>query len=168
MIKDQFSQIILEENDIINHLMTNPEHKLTSGLTKGVDVSMVNEILDNVTEFIEYQPTDIDIKTFDHQNQTKWLMPVWYKELDIAAWILTQCQTQEQLQRCGNELIMFQERDLFDLLRYLKYLVDTMRENNIIWGVGRGSSVASYVLFLIGIHRIDSMFYNLSIDEFLR
>ena len=95
-------------------------------------------------------------------------MPVWYKELDIAAWVLTQCQTQEQLQRCGNELIMFQERDLFDLLRYLKYLVDTMRENNIIWGVGRGSSVASYVLFLIGIHRIDSMFYNLSIDEFLR
>ena len=95
-------------------------------------------------------------------------MPVLYKELDIAAWVLTQCQTQEQLQRCGNELIMFQERDLFDLLRYLKYLVDTMRENNIIWGVGRGSSVASYVLFLIGIHRIDSMFYNLSIDEFLR
>ena len=54
MIKDQFSQIVLEENDIINHLMTNPEHKLTSGLTKGVDVCMVNEILDNVTEFIEY------------------------------------------------------------------------------------------------------------------
>ena len=32
-----------------------------------------------------------------------------------------------------------------------------MRENNIVWGVGRGSPVASYVLFLIGVHRINSI-----------
>ena len=63
---------------------------------------------------------------------------------------------------------MFQERNLFDLLRYLKYLVDVMRENKIIWGVGRGSSVASYVLYLLGVHRIDSMFYDLDPAEFLR
>jgi DNA polymerase III alpha subunit len=37
-----------------------------------------------------------------------------------------------------------------------------------VWGVGRGSSVASYVLFLIGVHRIDSMKYNLDYKEFLR
>jgi DNA polymerase III alpha subunit len=57
---------------------------------------------------------------------------------------------------------------MFVLLQYLKYLVDTMRKNNIIWGVGRGSSVASYVLYLIGIHRINSLYYDLSIDEFLK
>jgi DNA polymerase III alpha subunit len=64
--------------------------------------------------------------------------------------------------------LLYQERDLFDLLRYLKYLVDIMTENKIIWGVGRGSSVASYVLYKLGVHRIDSMFYNLDIHEFLR
>ena len=42
-------------------------------------------------------------------------------------------------------------------IRYMVYLVDFMRENNIVWGVGRGSSVASYVLYLIGVHRIDSI-----------
>ena len=63
---------------------------------------------------------------------------------------------------------MFQERGLFDLLRYLKFLVDVMRQNNVIWGVGRGSSVASYVLYLLGVHRIDSMFYDLDPAEFLR
>jgi DNA polymerase III alpha subunit len=57
---------------------------------------------------------------------------------------------------------------MFSLLQYLKYLVDTMRKNNIVWGVGRGSSVASFVLFLIGIHRINSLYYQLSIDEFLK
>jgi len=64
--------------------------------------------------------------------------------------------------------LLFQERNLFNLLRYLKYLVDTMRSNNIIWGVGRGSSTASYILFKLGIHRIDSLFYQLDIAEFLR
>jgi len=43
-----------------------------------------------------------------------------------------------------------------------------MRNNHVIWGVGRGSSVASYVLYKLGVHRIDSLFYDLSVDEFLR
>jgi len=48
------------------------------------------------------------------------------------------------------------------------YIVDMMRKNNLVWGVGRGSSVASYVLYLIGIHKIDSLKYNLNIEEFLK
>jgi DNA polymerase III alpha subunit len=68
----------------------------------------------------------------------------------------------------GQELLLFQERNLFDLLRYLKYLVDVMSTNSVIWGVGRGSSVASYVLYLLGVHRIDSMYYDLDPQEFLR
>jgi DNA polymerase III alpha subunit len=68
----------------------------------------------------------------------------------------------------GHELLLYQERGLFDLLRYLKYLVDTMHDNHVIWGVGRGSSVASYVLYLLGVHRIDSMYYELDPAEFLR
>jgi len=64
--------------------------------------------------------------------------------------------------------LLYQERDLFNLLRYLKYLVDVMQSNAIIWGVGRGSSVASFVLYKLGIHRINSLYYNLDIEEFLR
>jgi DNA polymerase-3 subunit alpha len=78
------------------------------------------------------------------------------------------CQNESELQRCGHELLLYQERELFDLLRYLKYLVDVMKQNSIVWGVGRGSSVASYVLYKLGVHRIDSMFYDLDPEEFLR
>jgi len=46
--------------------------------------------------------------------------------------------------------------------------VDVMHDNRVIWGVGRGSSVASYVLYLLGVHRIDSMYYDLDAGEFLR
>ena len=57
---------------------------------------------------------------------------------------------------------------MYNLLRYMCYLVDFMRENNIVWGVGRGSSVSSYVLFLIGIHKVNSIQYDLDYKEFLR
>jgi len=88
--------------------------------------------------------------------------------MDIAKYVLDLCRTDQELQRVGEELLLYQERDLFDLLRYLKYMIDTLRKNNIVWGVGRGSSVASYVLFLIGVHKIDSLYYKLSVDEFLK
>jgi DNA polymerase III alpha subunit len=81
---------------------------------------------------------------------------------------LDQCTNEAELQRAGEELILFQERNMFVLLQYLKYLVDTMRKHNIVWGVGRGSSVASFVLFLLGVHRINSLYYDLSIDEFIK
>jgi len=95
-------------------------------------------------------------------------MPDEYKELDIAAYVLGLCTQDYELQRVGEELLLFQERDAFNLLRYMKYLVDTLRKNNIVWGVGRGSSVASYVLFLLGVHKINSIYYNLDIEEFLK
>lgn len=111
---------------------------------------------------------DTPVPEFHLRQQQQWHMPDQYRDMDIAEFVLEQCKSQEQLQRVGQELLLYQEHDLFDLLKYLKYLVDVMRENRIIWGVGRGSSVASYVLYLLGVHRIDSMFYDLDPREFLR
>jgi DNA polymerase III alpha subunit len=115
-----------------------------------------------------YLAQDISLEQFDNQNQLSWSMPDEYQTLDIAQWLLNRCSTQEELQRVGQELLLYQERNLFPLLRQLKYIVDTWRANNVVWGVGRGSSVASYVLYLLGVHRINSMYYDLDIEEFLR
>lgn len=115
-----------------------------------------------------YNLNETTIEAFDHDNQQQWHMPDEYRNMDIAQWVLDQCQTQEELQRVGQELLLYHERNLFPLLQQLKYIVDTWRANKIVWGVGRGSSVASYVLYLIGVHRINSMYYDLDIAEFLR
>ena len=114
------------------------------------------------------EASDISVPEFDAQRQSRWFMPREYRDTDIAQHVLDLCSTPEQLQRVGEELLLFQEHDLFDLLRYLRYLVDTMKANNVIWGVGRGSSVASYVLYLLGMHKIDSLHYDLDPKEFLR
>ena len=94
-------------------------------------------------------------------------MPEEYKELDIRELLLAKTNSDSERKRVVTELNVYEVRGLLDLLRFLVYLIDTMKENDIVWGVGRGSSVASYVLYLIGVHRVDSLKYNLEFDEFL-
>ena len=173
MIQNKFGELIFNESDLCDLLM------------QGQDINSLNHVIVdntvNLTELVGYidQPDSLVTWTPSHNlersvpefhltQQTNWHMPEEYKQLDIAEYILSLCITEAELQRCGEELLLYQERDLFNLLRYLKYLVDVMTSNKIIWGVGRGSSVASYVLFKLGVHRIDSMFYKLDIREFLR
>jgi hypothetical protein len=109
-----------------------------------------------------------DPALFHANNQKTWRMPVEYQDMDIAKWVLAQCKDQNQLQRAGQELLEYQNRDLMGMLCYLKYLTDTARSNNIVLGVGRGSSVASFVLYLIGVHRVDSLYQDLDFNEFMR
>ena len=104
---------------------------------------------------------------FDIKNQQEWFMPDKYKTLDIEEWLLDSCPEQHY-ERLAEELTLFRQHNFIDVLKYLKYLVDTMRKHNIVWGVGRGSSVASYCLYLIGVHKVDSIKYELDINEFLK
>ena len=70
--------------------------------------------------------------------------------------------------RVEEEMKLYNSFNLHNVLRFLIYLIDTMRAHGIVWGVGRGSSVASYVLYLIGVHKVNSIKYKLDIHEFLR
>jgi len=118
----------------------------------------------------KYIPLDVDQKTFDGVCQSEWFMPDEYKVSNpiLKHNLLEMCKTPEEEERVLEEYAEFKQRGMLDLIKYMIYLVDFMRENNIVWGVGRGSSVSSYVLFLIGVHRIDSIKYNLDWREFLR
>jgi DNA polymerase III alpha subunit len=120
-------------------------------------------------ELTTYIPLDVDQKTFDGALQSEWFMPEEYKELDVYSFVMNKAGDDlAELERVEEELAQFKVRGMNNLLRYMIYLVDFMRENNIVWGVGRGSSVASYVLYLIGVHRIDSIQFDLDWREFLR
>src|SRR5210317_523602 len=116
----------------------------------------------------KYIPLDVDQKTFDGVCQGEWFMPEEYKNMDIYSWVEQRCQTHKEVDRIDEEFIAYEEKGLLDLLRYMVYLVDFMRENDIVWGVGRGSSVASYVLYIIGVHKINSIQFDLDWREFLR
>lgn len=170
MKQNKFGELVFADKDVFDLLMQGRDPLSLSGMIvdQSLDLSQWPDIIDLVPDFQQQRFHNCSVPEFHRQQQQNWHMPTEYKTLDIAAHVLSLCNTQEELQRCGQELLLYQERNLFDLLRYLKYLVDVMKENQIIWGVGRGSSVASYVLYKLGVHRINSMYYNLDIAEFLR
>jgi DNA polymerase III alpha subunit len=169
---DIYGRVILTESEITEALYT---HGLNN-----LDKIFVNDqtIADqyNKSKKINYDSVpdlkipselDISVEEFDKINQSQWFMPDNYCP-DLIQIIYDQCQTDEQKSRVTQELELFVKHNMVDLLHYLKYLVDTMRKHNIVWGVGRGSSVSSYVLYLIGIHKIDSIRYKLDLEEFFK
>lgn len=168
MRTDTYGQIIYNEADLCGLLLQDPDRVLHDVLMDRPIVFNDSLTLTNIPKLKKYEDSDASLEKFDEVAQSDWYMPKEYYDLDIAKWVLDQCKNEETLQRAGAELLEYHARNMLPLLQYLKYLVDIMREHNVIWGVGRGSSVSSYVLFLIGIHKIDSLFYGLSIDEFLK
>lgn len=108
------------------------------------------------------------VREFDTERQQRWFMPESYRTLDLETYLAGKCRTDAEAIRVAEELALYESRNLADMLRFLIYLVDTFRENSIVWGVGRGSSVASYILYLIGVHKINSLKFGLDVSEFLR
>jgi DNA polymerase-3 subunit alpha len=95
-------------------------------------------------------------------------MPQKYYELNVLEWLLNKCQNDTEKKRVEQEYLLFEKKNFIKVLQFLIYFIDTLRANNIVWGVGRGSSVASFCLFLIGVHKINPLQYDLNIAEFLR
>ena len=95
-------------------------------------------------------------------------MPEEYYQIDVKKYLLDKCQTQEERNRVEQEYVLFEQKKFIKVLQFLIYFIDILRKNNVVWGVGRGSSVASFCLFLIGVHKVNPLLYNLKINEFLR
>ena len=161
--------VIFSEEDAIDLLYTDPDFDITklyfSDITKytdslkelGIDLPVINTV-----------PQRPAIPEFDKSNCDKWHMPEKYYQINVLEWLLDKCQNDEEKLRVQMEYDLFEKKNFIRVLQFLIYFVDTLRANNVVWGVGRGSSVASFCLFLIGVHKINPLLYNLDITEFLR
>lgn len=135
------------------------------------EIKKFNENLD----FFEYKEINIFTgsekltqKNIDNTFQEEWLMPPAYYKINLLEFLLEKCSNETEIKRCKFELNVFKKENLENLLRYMIYLKSIAVKNNIVLGVGRGSSVASFILFLIGIHKINPITYNLDFNEFLQ
>ena len=168
MRKNNNHQIILTDQDIVVSWLNN------------IDIG--SAIVDSVEPINIYNnwcnQYDIDHKIEAHTENTDpqhaqhclehWYTQLNYKEIDVVRFINNRTLTYQQRARVHEEIQLFRERGMIPVLNFLVYLVDVCKENDIVLGVGRGSSVASYVLFLLGIHKVDSIKYELDIKEFLK
>jgi len=147
------------------------QEQLVEGVLKyGTDIlehCLVVDNIDKYKEIVEKEHLHYPIPKKDF-NKDNWFMPDTYRDMDIKQYILAMCKTDIEIDRVNVELKEYEERGLLMLLKQMKYIIDTLRKNNIVWGVGRGSSVASYALYLLGVHRIDSIKYNIPLNEFFK
>jgi len=161
--------VIFSEEDVIDLLYTDPDfdisklylnniEKYSESLKElGIDLPVISNV-----------PKREKPEIVDKANCDNWHMPQKYYQINVLEWLLDKCHNNEERLKVKTEYDLFEKKQFIRVLQFLIYFVDTLRANNIVWGVGRGSSVASFCLFLIGVHKINPMLYNLDITEFLR
>jgi DNA polymerase III alpha subunit len=172
---DEYGQPFFTSEDLIKEIYLGKEDLLSKSKILPTDEDYIkylefvkNNHLDDWPLPLPYENPAIPLTEYDQNFQSNWLMPQEYRELNIEDYIFTLCTTEEEQSRVLKELELFKKHNMIPLLKYLKFLVDNMRSNGVLWGVGRGSSVASYSLYLLGVHKINSIKYNLDINEFLK
>lgn len=140
--------LVLPHHDLRVYNMRNPEHAVTVWEDDGV-------------------PTGPAKETFD------WVIPKEYQDLDIVELSVRKLEelgltSDKYTERLEYELFEMDKRGMFQFIRCVFYVVEELHKNNIVWGVGRGSSCASLVLFVLGINRVDPVKYNIPVGEFIK
>lgn len=169
---NRYGQVIRTDKEVIELLYQNPDLNLDQiNFESNNTVDRFNQAARACDVNIKIGQThvfDISLEEYDKINQQQWFIPKEVLDFDIETWLYQQCQTEEQFFRVQAELEQYEKFKMRQVLTIAKYLVDKFRKNQIVWGVGRGSSVASYCLYLIGLHKVDSLAYNLDVAEFLK
>lgn len=109
-----------------------------------------------------------ELSTQINTQDRSWFTPPEYAQVDLAQYVLARCQTPEQIARCHMELKLVEHLNVSHIFRHLIYLVDTWRSKNLVWGIGRGSSVSCFILYVIGINKINPLEYDLDPEEFFK
>jgi DNA polymerase III alpha subunit len=142
-------------------LMGVPEEKIVS-MSLDEDLKLFNQLSENEIQ------TD---KTSNTPFNFDWNIPIEYKNLNLSNYLNQRMvergvETEAYANRLKLELVEIQDRNLENLFKTLIFVVDKLKSANQVWGVGRGSSCASLVLYLIGVHEVDPIKYGIPLQEF--
>lgn len=158
-------------------ISVNPE-KVAEYIFKIGDPSRIAtlELTQEVKDYNRVADVPINVKTECLINSPpSWVLPEHYKYLDLDEYLLGLIERVEKdslyekrIQRLSEEIYLFKSKNLDDVLKALIYVIDVLKEQNVVWGVGRGSSCSSYLLYLIGLHEVDPVAYDIDITDFLK
>lgn len=168
---NMYGQAILSSNELrelllqgksISHLNVEPDEDIL------LFQKHQAELLQETIVFLDPPAEELTFDEFHQKCADEWIFPKIYQQIDVKKYLFDKCKTLAEVNRVELEYELYEERDLIMLLRMFIYLIDYLRKNNFIWGVGRGSSVSSYILYLIGVHRVDSLKYGFDIRDYLK
>lgn len=147
-----------------------PKQVSTKRIT--ADIKNHNLLVDHDEDKIRISKQNEEIQLgfspLDYQLPTEYLM------LDLREFVqtkldaihMTATQKLEAQQRVDRELEEIAKRQIEMLFKTIIYVVDTFNKNDLVFGVGRGSSCACYILYLIGLNLVNPLKYNIPVEEF--
>ncbi len=145
-----------------------------------IDNVFVTHLNDEIKQYNNHVIDTEQIKVKDGLNtfDTSWNIPDTYKDLNMMEYIIDKLSNISdtlsdndlliRYNRIKQEFKLYEQLDLTIVLQTMVYIIDTFKKKNVVWGVGRGSSVSSYILYLLEVHDVDSVLYDLDFNEFLR
>lgn len=149
----------------------NTEQQLIAGVIRyGPSILEYCQTSSDISQYLNHIETEYLDYPYPKNNidPANWFIPKQYQDEDIEQFCLNQCSTEEERERVQLELSLYKKHNMISVLKTMRYVVDILRSNNVVWGVGRGSSVASYVLHILKVHKVDSIKYNIPIEEFFK
>ena len=175
-------RILFGDGDSVLPLSELYEYILQLGsMPSGVFLSKQEALSEEVKKYNKLHLSEkLTFKKDVREPDTSWDIPEEFKTIDLPKYILGKLKKEidenqfsddeikKRYYRMKLELRIWNDRGLDDMLRTLIYIVNTFEDNGVIWGAGRGSSCASYILYLIGLHQVDSVQYDLDIGDFFR
>lgn len=150
----------------------------------GIFVDKTSSSIEQYNKFVGIDERILEKKELKAVFNFDWNIPNDYKQLDVETYVFERLYDEidvlghtidsdnltvlSRIERTKYELSRYKKRNFYELLKTIIYIINNLRNNGVVWGVGRGSSVSSYVLYLIGVHDVDSVKYELDFSEFLR
>jgi DNA polymerase III alpha subunit len=139
----------------------------------------VNYLNADIKKFNQLSEVQISAnKTENNLFSMDWDVPHAYLEIELNQYVETKLALmlhakkfdtalqEKYILRLQTELKYVKQYNMESLFRTLIYVLDTLRASNTVWGVGRGSSCASLILYLIGIHKVDPVKFGIPATEF--
>ena len=170
MKTDTWGRVWFHGDDAVELLMRG--HDITTLLIEDSDaIAQYNQACrehDKISAMIPPVITPESPEADTARRVATWSIPEEFRSIPVRERLLAMCEREPAIARVNLEMDQFEARGMVPVLQLMFFLVDHCRRHGVVWGVGRGSSVASYCLFLIGVHKCDSLYYNLDITEFLR
>lgn len=119
---------------------------------------------------IVYDPDTDDVK------EIKWAM-FDMTETEIIDEIIDRCKNGKHadlmnddayMNRIEQELVEVVNEQQEGFILSVAMICDTLDQNGILRGFGRGSSCASLLLFMLGVHDVDPVMYDIPMSEFFK
>jgi DNA polymerase III alpha subunit len=155
--------IEVSASSIVDFVMAN------GALPEGVYVDVIT---DEIKQFNRYSSAKLQVKTELNDLSLEWSIPEAYIKMDIESHIksipLDDDNIDLRIARRDKEIELFRKYGLEDILRLVVFIVDTLKEKNVVWGTGRGSSCSSYLFYIIGLHCVDVIKYDIPIHDFFK